>query len=463
MSLVEACLFFLNLLLVAVVLLRLLRHENPILFWSPLMFITVSWAYYSVVGPVYLLWTSDFTDRGQDMRPLLSNACLGGITFFVFLLIGYRSARGFAVQVPHQLHRPPSWGSEALGRKVGSIGAWMMVLGCALFAVGVGTGFFTMLNPFAVSADETSSAAHGGAFQNYFLFAIQFFIPACTLLLLAARRSPRYRWVFVVSLAVTTAIYLSISFRYRVLMLIVSLCSAFYLDRWKRPAFGTLSLAGLVAVLLMGFIGATRDYGLGLRLDRVGDESLLASSIRNGVGDAGIFLTSGGVIDVVPDRLQHAMFAPIRGAVLLPIPSAIYSDKNTNQYLEDLIAVIYGRETAGGAAYMFFAEWYYAFSWFGIVGASFLFGYVLGRLWTWFLHRHNDILALTAYASVMPLSYVALSRGYFAQFVMVAVFSALPIYLVYRWKGLKPGAAAVPHSRGAMPPPMHRPVRRPLR
>jgi uncharacterized membrane protein YqaE (UPF0057 family) len=139
---------------------------------------------------------------------------------------------------------------------------------------------------------------------------------------------------------------------------------------------------------------------------------------------------------------------------LLPIPSALYPDKYTNKYLEDVISAVYSREAAPGAAYMFFAEWYFAFGWLGLAVASVTLGYALGLLWRWFLRRTDELYAIVLYACLMPFSYVVLSRGYFAQVVMLFCFAAIPGWVYYLWQRRRRqrGGMIVPPPQVARPP-----------
>jgi oligosaccharide repeat unit polymerase len=422
-----------NALLVAGVLLKLLRAPNPMLFWSPLLFFTLTWAYYAVCGPLYYLWRGDLFDRGQDMRPYLLSASIGGLVFFTSVLVGYRLARGFRAHVPLRLRHSAGWYSPETGRHLMIIGIGMMLIGSVLFSVVAGRSFGSMLNPLGMTEEKLAEQGYAGAFANYFGYGIQLFVPGCILLTLAVRRYRRAWPAFVLSLVVTISIYLTMAFRYRLLLVFCGMAAAYYLDRWRRPSAVFVLGWGMVSVVLMGVIGATRNYGLGLRLDRLREGSAFENMMSAGMGDAGIFMSSGAVLDVVPAQVPHARMAALKSALLLPVPSALYPAKNSDQYAQDVLATIYGREYVAGAVYMFFAEWYYAYGWVGLISASLVLGFLLGRLWTWFLRRSDNLFAIVLYSCLLPFSYVVLSRGYFAQVVMLFAFAALPGYLAYRW------------------------------
>lgn len=431
-----------NIIVITIVMTKLLRAENRMLFWSPLFFFTFSWGYYSVIGLIGILMSGDSIDRGLDMGPYITPALLAGLIFFLCALLGYRMGRGHSTSMIAKPRFLSTWYSAELGKHLANVGVALMVLGTCMLIVVAGAGFFQTLNPF--SGKQAIAVGYTGAFANYFGYGIQLFIPGCIFLALSMRRYPRARYLFFFALVFTLAIYLSQGFRYRLVLLGGGLLAAYYLDRWERPSVAFQVASLFLTVLAMGFVGATREYGLGLQLERVKGENVV-KIFQGGLGDAGIFLTSGAVISVIPEKMGYAGLAPIKGMLLLPIPRAIFEDKDTAGYVENILAMIYGRETQTGAAYMFFAEWYYAFGWAGLIVASLFFGYVMGRMWNWFLRRSDNIYAIALYSCLMPFSYVVLSRGYLAQVALLFAFGVCPSYFVYRlMRGKFVGAALAP-------------------
>lgn len=419
----------LNLLIIVVTAVKLLLAPNRMLFWSPLLFYTFTWGYYSVIGPAVTLLSGDIFDRGRDMRPSLEMAMLGGLVSYIVTLLGYRFGRGHSTQTSTPLRLNTLWASPMLGKNLTVWGVVLMVTGLGMFTFAVGRDILGMLNPFAV---RSAGAGYSGAFYNYFMLGIQLFIPGCILLLLGARRYAPARYPLLGAIMLTVVLYLQQGFRYRLVLLVGGLLLAYYLDRWKRPNVLVQTVCLACTVLIMGFIGVTRDYGMGLRLDRLEGENI-TRILQGGLGDSSIFFTSGAVLETVPKELPYAWWAPIKGALLMPIPRAIYDDKDTFGYSELLLGYIYGRDTQTGAAYMFFAEWYYAFGWAGLIAASLLLGFLMGRVWRWFLAHSDNLFAIALYACLMPFSYVILSRGYFSQVVMLLCFAALPAYALYRF------------------------------
>lgn len=430
MNLTEAALGLANTILVAVVIHRLLRTRNHMLYWSPLFFFTLTWGYYSILGPLYFLLSGGFFDRGVDMRPFLEPALMGGFVFYVFVLVGYRLSRGWVAESRVKLRLESLWRSPKVGQTLTVVGLLLMVYGGATLVLVNGLSAVYFLNPFSIR-DDSVDAVYTGAFVGYFYYGMQAFIPGCIFLLLASRRFRPALFLLIPLLLATVAIYTSQGFRYRLVLLFGGMLGAYYLDRWRRPSVTLQVTALLVVVLIMGLIGLSRDYGQGLKLERLRGETTL-TMLKSGMGDTGIFLTSGGIINVVRNgELSYVGFAPIKGALLLPIPSALMPDKDTFSYIDFAIATVYGREARTGAAYMFFGEWYFAFGWPGLMVASVALGYAMGRLWRWFLAHSDNLFAIALYCCAMPFLYVVLSRGYLAQVVMLAAFGIGPCYLFY--------------------------------
>jgi oligosaccharide repeat unit polymerase len=205
----------------------------------------------------------------------------------------------------------------------------------------------------------------------------------------------------------------------------------YYLERRRRPSLIVAIVSFGAIVLIMGEIGATRQYGLGLDLSK--RSSSLTDSVLSGFSEATIFGTSGAVLTHVPQERGFVGFEPIVQAFLMPIPAAFYDNKSSDAYVVGTLLAIYGREAYAGAAYMSFAEWYLAFGWPGLIGFHLLLGVACCWLWRWYLPRQLNPLALVVYASSISYLYVVFSRGYFPQVVTLFFFSVGPAIAIYLW------------------------------
>jgi hypothetical protein len=205
----------------------------------------------------------------------------------------------------------------------------------------------------------------------------------------------------------------------------------FYNFRMKKPNLIFISVAIFVFISLMGIINISRQYGSGLNVSKLegkGTEGYYKSGLRESL----IFQTSGAIIDLVPEKLPYAGLQPLWSTIIFPIPSAIYKEKNSSEYLFSALDGIYGKKYSKGAAMMAYAEYYLAFGWFGIVVGGLITGWFFRKLWNWYVANSTNPIAITAYAVTVTYLYVILSRGYLPQVTNLFFFSVVPIYVVLR-------------------------------
>jgi hypothetical protein len=133
---------------------------------------------------------------------------------------------------------------------------------------------------------------------------------------------------------------------------------------------------------------------------------------------------------MVPEQHPFANFKPIVSTLLFPIPRAIYSEKNSADYLFEALDMIYGKRFSTGAAILSYGEYYLAFGWPGIIIGYLLLGWFSGKLWNWYLLDPKNPLAIATYAITIIYLYVVISRGYLPQVTMLFFFSVFPIYVI---------------------------------
>lgn len=78
-------------------------------------------------------------------------------------------------------------------------------------------------------------------------------------------------WFYFV-LALVVLIYLNSGFRFRIVLLVISLTTIYYLTKQSRPNLLLWSVAGLAFILLMGVMEYSRSYEKGLNLQRIEDK-----------------------------------------------------------------------------------------------------------------------------------------------------------------------------------------------
>ena len=142
----------------------------------------------------------------------------------------------------------------------------------------------------------------------------------------------------------------------------------------------------------------------------------------------------GQVINYV-ERTDDFIYAePIYTALLMPVPRTLFPEKPDGKYLKTIQTATLGSDLSG-AAFLNYAEAYYAFGWLGIVIDGLLIGFLSKVFFMNFVRSRSyfmPILALGIYNGVL---YVIISRGYLAQqFLAYMYFIIIPIWIA---KGLK--------------------------
>ena len=402
--------------IVAVLVLSYFRNRTE--FWSPLTIIMIIYAYYSCLGPYYAVTTGDTFDRLQNMRKFYESSLWGAWISLIAYIVGFW-LHGRANRI-----RPvPNFSNEVIfiyGRRI-------FIVGFILFTISTGGNVARLINPL----DAQYVQAVGGGLANYLGLSLNFVIPGITLLFLYYILTNRGLLWFAIPFLVSIGIFITLGFRYRLVLLFASMVIVYYYTKGRRPNVILISLAVFVFISLMGVINLSRQYGSGLNVAKLEDkdnEGYYASGLR----EAFIFQTSGAIIDIVPERHPYAGIQPVISTVLFPIPSAIYTGKNSAKYLFDALDAIYGKKASQGAAIMSYAEYYLAFGWIGIIVGCAAIGWFYRKLWNWYLANTGKPFAIAVYAITATYLYVIISRGYLPQVVNLFFFSVFPIYFALR-------------------------------
>lgn len=384
-------------------------------FWSPLTIIAIIYGYYCCIGPYQAVSSGDTYDRLLNMRPFYVSAFWGAFVSLVSITAGF-----YVNQVHYRFRRAQPLPHDALlgyGRK-------MFIVGFILFTISTGGNVGKLINP--LDAEYVPQMA--GSFSNYFGLAINFMIPAVTMLFahfLLTRKS--LIW-FVVPFIVSIGLFITLGFRYRIVLLLGSMAIVYYYTIRKKPNLIVASVGIVGLIVFMGLLNVSRQYGSGLNTAKL-EEGSTSEYYESGLREALIFQTSGAVIDIVPERHPHAGLEPVWSTLLFPIPSALYPEKNSSAYLFDTLDAIYGEKVSQGAAMMSYGEYYLAFGWAGIIIGSFLIGWFYKKLWFWYKVNYSNPFVIVVYAVTVTYLYVILSRGYLPQVTMLSFFTVFPAYV----------------------------------
>jgi hypothetical protein len=386
-------------------------------------------AYYTVLGPLMTFALGKTEFLGVDVGPVMWKGWLASIVALFCFLVGY-------VQ-----------GSESYKlSQVRTRDDAVVRMAVVLFLVGGSAMIFWVVNyggglsffNLSYNPDVENSLSEGvvGTLGVYVLQFININFAAIVILMLFLldRRSALLLGLFIATLTISIVFFLKSGFRYRIAWLAIALVSSYYLWRRKRPSIALWTPVALVFVMLMGLIGATRNYWGGYSMARASEMSF-ADYFEGGMAEgSATFLTLSQVIDTVPSQYSHTWLDPLWVAITYPIPRSFWAGKPTSQTLDTLISAFGTNEAlTAGQAVPFFGEWYIALGWPGIVISSWIFGRVARFLWSWYRRRERDKFALVIYGVGLGLIFVTFSRGLFAQAVLNGCFALVPLVVLYAY------------------------------
>lgn len=386
--------------------------------WSPLSIICIIFSYYCLLGPYQAVVNGNSFDRLVNMRQFYASSFWGALIFILSTILGFFVNQSKKI-IPHPHSYPISWLSY--------YGKRLFILGFGLFTISTGGQIGNLINPLDAEAVEQ----FGGGLANYLGLSLNFLIPGVTLLFIYYLKTKNGFLWFIVTFFLAVALFISIGFRYRLVLLICSMGISYYLLMRKRPNLLFLIPAIAFFIAFMGFINLTRRYGGGLDTSRLKNENS-GTFYGSGLQEALIFQTSGAVIDFVPQKHPHVGFQPLLSTLIFPIPKVIYPEKNSFKYLKDTLDKIYGKGHSSGAAMLSYGEYYLAFGWIGIIFGGFLIGWIYKKLWLWYQLNWSNPFLVVVYAVTVSYLYVILSRGYLPQVTMLFFFTVFPAYFVLR-------------------------------
>jgi len=391
-------------------------------FFKPTLVLAVVLFYYVFAGPFWVLATGDWFERLFNRRSVMVFGWAGAAAFYLSTLVGF-----YGFSAPRFAHRfQPSSDPASFYR----LGTRLCQIGLALFSVVAGFGLFSLINPFTARSSNVNVFG-GDGLANYFLLSINFLIPGLCLLFVGCVLT-RQRWIaFALWSVVAIGIFVTLGFRFRLILIAVPLLIIWYLLRRQKPNFAIIGILALALIFSSGYIGLTRSYGRGLdasALEGVANEEIFAE----GFGESSVFLTTSGMIAITPDSNPYVGIQPLLSVLQFPIPRALFPGKDTFGYLERSIGNLFGNSFFGsGAAILCYGEWFLISGWSSLVLLSVAFGFGLRCLWNWFLIRQGEPLAMVCYAVTVSYIYVVVSRGYLAQVVAGAAFTVAPLFWLY--------------------------------
>ena len=399
--------------------------------FEPAVIVSAVYFVYFVVGPLARIVTADTSFLGRDFAQEYLAALAATAVAVCAMWLGYAMPVG-----PAPCAAAPFTAADARrGRTYGLALLVLAVCGMVLWAKVAGRSLLTFLLPGLLGGGGGGE----GPDIPYFFLAIEWFVPATTVLIaMGALRSRGARWALI---GAVTVVYVSIGFRYRIVMLWGATAIVGYLRAGRRPRLRFLVAPGVTLFLFAGWLASARaffrtggQYGT-LRFD-------LKRSVLEALADTRIFDTLGAVMDVVPRFVPYVGALPFVYPFILPIPRILWPGKPLPEQLATVGASIGTPESAGaGPAVPHFGEYYLAFGWPGIAIGAFLFGAANKWLWRWYRAAPDDPWRQAIFALNASMIFQAIIRGYLAQIIQEWCFIVLPA-VVISWLARGRAAAA---------------------
>jgi oligosaccharide repeat unit polymerase len=398
------------------VLIRNYRSPQYYSVWSPTTIISLLVLYYMVINPVLLVLAGNTTYGGVPMEDSLTVAWTAGLVSYLSVLLGFK----FYSKRPKTNLFYFHTNDKALFKT-----------GIALFLIALGGWVYTrgfQLNVFQV--DKEREFVTGGL-SSYLTQAIAFMVASIVFIVMSILSKPvvylREKIVFIVLTLASLLTFITQGSRYRIVILVIAAAGTYYLKKKKKPNLVLWAGLGALFFLAMGVIEVTRNYSRGLDIDRLQNYEIsdIGSNAQN---ETKIFFFSGKVIEVVEKKSGFIYLEPFITALLMPFPRAIFPDKPDGAYLKEIQLEVFGSSDRG-AAFMFFAEYFYAFGWLGLVVFSALLGSLCKYFYlNYFTHRDRPT-AILSLALFNGLIFIIISRGYLAQ----QVFSYFYFLVIPFW------------------------------
>jgi hypothetical protein len=233
----------------------------------------------------------------------------------------------------------------------------------------------------------------------------------------------------IVFLLVILGIFLQVGFRFRILITLCGVVSTFALVRGIKINALYAFIGSIAGIFLVNLIGSVRRYGQGIDLSNLGNVSSDKMLTSFG-GEFGIvFALQYTAANPLP---PFAYFEPWTVAIARLIPSAIWPNKPTAEYLRAFIAgfPIDNADKAGIAAPQQ-VEMLLQFGWIGLPFLAFLYFAIATLL----IYKLNQLSreARVVGCSLVPcfFGYYMQTRGYFFQIFVDGLFTFLPLFLIH--------------------------------
>lgn len=397
------------LVIMAIIIFQCIKKRKSGALFNPLIFVCLYYVYYVII-PYFFSKGSIY----KDMAYVSGIAYLiwGCLLSLIFVVIGYRCRFNILnVSRVNNLYTQKNSFKQAIS---------LFIIGFVGYAAFKGFSF----NVARVQEEMIDAGAnifnHG---DSYVTNLVSLFPVAICLAYYKQKK-----W-FTITIGIIASICaLMGGARWKFILLILPFVIFYHLYpqvrkiNWKiwLPVF-------FVFYFSMGIIEQTRNYGLGLDLQKL--QSLDQKEITQGASENEfVYYFSAKVMDLYSYE-EPLYFEPLYTAITMPFPRAIFPWKPDAQYLRDANLKVFGT-VSHGAAYLNIVESYLAFRWLGIALNGLFIGLLCGAFWRNYQRNRDSIGAIIFLGLFNGVLFVMISRGYLAQELQVFTYYIFVVHWI---------------------------------
>ena len=418
------------------------KDKNWFNFFKPTTLFGALIIFYCLIGPIITSGQQDgsISYRAVDHREFYEIGLLGALFSYLSFQFGFNYKINFKIK-KFGINKLKDYRLD--GKDYLFIHKWgerIILFSLLMQFINYGPSLVSrLLNLY------TSVNIMGGGYQGFASGWVSstgnFLIFGIVLLFICLLNGIKERTKFIFYLAITVGLYVSLGFRYRLLLLFLPLALIYFFYKKIKPRISLLLSLILSTMILFGFLQISRTYGAGLDYELFSrnlaktDKSFLEFVLSEATFDTNVFHTSAGIMYKTPKEIKYAGIKPIINTITLPIPRVFWKNKPRGEYLFEAYRKVYdGYLWEVGSAHLGFAEYYLAGGWLALIAVNFFIGLYFKKLWYEFLLNFNDPIAQIKYSLYLSFLFIVFTRGYLLQITFLYFTIFIPFYFFsYIW------------------------------
>lgn len=280
----------------------------------------------------------------------------------------------------------------------------------------------------SISADTATITSARTGFVSYFIDLIAILAGATCLGFVGLKSkdtstTKKYA-IFVVVLYMTLTLYIVGGFRYRIVILLLSLATIYHLfPKPKRINYILVIPIAIITYLGFAIMDQARSYGRGIDMDAANNVSMDEAS-KGARENMDVCCFSIVVTNEYYRSEKFAGIEPVVTALMMPIPRALFPSKPDGSYMKEAQIRTLGNSDQG-AAFLIFTEAYISFDVLGVIAYGLFVGWCCKIVWSNYRNNKESIGAILLLALFNGFCYTWISRGY-----MAAVFNDFVYFVV---------------------------------